>query len=594
MRFHLSDMKKRFIGFTVFLIVISTLLSACTGNNPPADTADESSSEEQTSEIKQSVVCFAGGENAYSIVRGETAEEEESYAAVRLRDAIKTETKATLKLNSDIVIEAMGLVPSQYEILVGKCDRDETREVMKDLKTRDYVIRIIGDKIVIAGGCANATSLAVDYFIAHFLTAEGTVSGDVLYSFTGTYPLRKLTLNGRDLSEYTLVYQKKSSADYKEAVDLFVSRVSQMYGIKLKTAHSGEEKSGGPEILFGDCGRGPAQGLSIEGRGYAMNVSGADVAFCAEKDYSKAAIQCFLEKYIPVSKRGEVDIVLPEGKSVFTDISSELREEGTDLRLMTFNVLGGDTLKTRAVGTAELIGDLYPDFAGLQECNSNGHTVIFTALAKEYGAVCTKVGNTETACHTPIMYLKNKYTVIESGAKLFDSRWTETSTMTFAWAVFEDGAQRKYAVINAHWAVILTSYDTETVFGKKMSDSEEGLQWREDNSREVLAKADELRAKYPGISLFFMGDMNAKPSAESVKMLNTGVYKNGYSLTDKRTEGYNSFHDEPGCALKTGDPIDNIFVTEDTVSVLKHKIINTKAALECSDHSPVILDVKLK
>ena len=161
-----------------------------------------------------------------------------------------------------------------------------------------------------------------------------------------------------------------------------------------------------------------------------------------------------------------------------------------------------------------------------------------------------------------------------------------------AWAVLEEiSTGKKIAVINGHWSLILSSYDTESVFGKKLTDADAKL-WREDNTREALAKLEELKSKYgEDLAAFMMGDMNSNASAKSVSMIYPTM-KNCIDLaTVSRTTGINSYHNDPGKYPTGTSAIDHIFVTDRTVKVLRHEIILTEDGVACSDHCPVFADV---
>ncbi|MBP5269836.1 MAG: hypothetical protein ILO42_02630, partial [Clostridia bacterium] len=169
------------------------------------------------------------------------------------------------------------------------------------------------------------------------------------------------------------------------------------------------------------------------------------------------------------------------------------------------------------------------------------------------------------------------------------------NTKSYAWVVLErksDG--KRFAFLNGHWALILGSYDTVGVLGKKMTNGVEGAAWREDNSRVVLEKTAELRAKYgESLTVFICGDMNASPSAKSVTMLETGGLKNAFTLAKVKQTGLASFHNDPGQRPGSGSPIDIFVVSSDTVSVLRHRIFDTDLGVYMSDHCPVYIDVKL-
>ena len=63
------------------------------------------------------------------------------------------------------------------EILVGTTNRKESAQVADGLKTNDYNIEVVGDKIVIIGGSDDATEKALSKFLVGLVQAQGSKSG---------------------------------------------------------------------------------------------------------------------------------------------------------------------------------------------------------------------------------------------------------------------------------------------------------------------------------------------------------------------------------------------------------------------------------
>ena len=63
------------------------------------------------------------------------------------------------------------------EILVGTTNRKESAQVADGLKTNDYNIDVVGDKIVIVGGSDDATEKALSKFLVGLVQAQGSKSG---------------------------------------------------------------------------------------------------------------------------------------------------------------------------------------------------------------------------------------------------------------------------------------------------------------------------------------------------------------------------------------------------------------------------------
>ncbi|MBQ8207148.1 MAG: hypothetical protein IJZ89_00235 [Clostridia bacterium] len=170
----------------------------------------------------------------YTIIRGESASDIEKQAMTDLRSAIKKNTGAELKVGTD-----WGGSGS-YEIIIGETGRNAGKMAMEVLGgDYDYMIKMDGNHIVIVGGTPEATLEAVSVFISNF------IQNGKVYAPTGSghsvlkdYPVEKLTINGKALSEYKFYYiknigsetAKKNSEFTEEARD----RLGEKTGVRLE------------------------------------------------------------------------------------------------------------------------------------------------------------------------------------------------------------------------------------------------------------------------------------------------------------------------------------------------------------------------
>lgn len=261
------------------------------------------------------------------------------------------------------------------------------------------------------------------------------------------------------------------------------------------------------------------------------------------------------------------------------------RIAGSDVRVMSSNILFDKTLPDRL----SLIADYYrasdADLIGMQEVNRVG-TALFDTLGDIYAPVALRHPE-DKHCYTPILYRRDRFDLIEGGSELYRSRGTDTKSM--AWAVVSDKQSgNKLAIINSHGSLILKSYNLEA------TNAVEGEQWRVDNVCQMLEKKEELRAKYgASLPVFVTGDFNAYASSESIQNMKKVLPDSADVATISSTAGINSFHRVPGQPCPEGTPIDFIFVTDDAVKVLVHSIPTDETALAISDHCPVCVDAEL-
>lgn len=574
------------------LLAVLILLSAfagCAGGTPEG--TGEITRPDGTSAAPESTVALKDPE--YVIIRKDEASDTVNEAALSLRNALNQKLGTSLKVKVDLIAEKAGYRVIPTEIIVGDTNRDETAAALAGLRRNDYIIKLDGTKLVIVGGCDEATAAAVTRFIdGGFIPEDGILRGNVICEYSAEYPVSEFKLNGTDISEYTIVFQKKGRSVYLKAAELLRDRIGELCGPVLKLVDSGEEPSA-HEIQFGDCGRGPSEGLSASGIEYALRAGGGSVAVaCGSSGIAESAVSALMAEWLPEGASGSIAVTIDEGVTQTMSAAFDQLTAGANLRVMTSNILASDTLVSRSSILRKVYTLYYPDVIGLQECNANGHTNVVSGMSELYASTATKIDGTSSGCYTPILYRRDRFKLVESGSKLFDQRWPKTNTKTMAWAVLEEiSTGKKIAVINGHWSLILSSYDTESVFGRKLTDADAKL-WREDNTREALAKLEELKSKYgEDIAAFMMGDMNSNASAKSVSMIYPTM-KNCIDLaTVSRTTGINSYHGDPGKYPTGTSAIDHIFVTDKTVKVFRHEIILTEDGVACSDHCPVFADV---
>ncbi len=146
----------------------------------------------------------------------------ELIAAVReLKAAILEKTGYSLEIKTDYVSWAD--VPNEYEILIGNTNRDESQQ-NKVVKVNDYAILTAGKKWVISGGSDDGTVLAITYFISNCMSVLFDVPKDYSYHYEGSYPVKSLTLCGKDISEYIMVY-----SDKEPALEKYAERLQQKF-----------------------------------------------------------------------------------------------------------------------------------------------------------------------------------------------------------------------------------------------------------------------------------------------------------------------------------------------------------------------------
>lgn len=108
----------------------------------------------------------------YAVIRPEKTTEEVMLAAVALRKQINSLlTDSTIPINDDWVKGGLitDEIANKKEILIGRTTRQESAQALEGVDTTSFVIKVIGNKIVINAEKTSILINAIDYFIANYL-----------------------------------------------------------------------------------------------------------------------------------------------------------------------------------------------------------------------------------------------------------------------------------------------------------------------------------------------------------------------------------------------------------------------------------------
>ena len=593
--FRISDVFR--IILPIVLVISMLLTSACSaGGSGSVDSsdgnADVSYAEESSAPEIPPFSLTHDGVTDYVIIRSDEADEKVLSAAATLQKVLTNRLKTQFSVKSDFVNGTPAFSESPYEIIVGECDRDDAREVRSSLKKDDYVILVRGTRLIIMGGSPSATASAVTYFTTNLVPeCEGLCQGD-LYRKTAKYPVEAITLNGVDISQYRLVYKSTEKTLATEAAAAINDRIAKLIGIYLPVVPSGKEQ-GEHEIYIGNCGTGISSGLSVSGTlGYAVASDGNNVAISAGGNLvTYMAAKTFSDRYFPENSEGKLDVSIPAGTEYATLGASHPLADGASIRIMSNNILADATLADRIPLLLETYLEYLPDVLCLQECNGVGHAQLVKRLGEIYINAVGNIGGTSETCYTPILFRKDLYSLAETGSLLYDQRWPLTNTKTLAWAVLREKATGKnFIIMNTHCAIITSSYDTVSVFGKVLDNNVEGAAWRADNARQIIETLEKLQSKYgKDVPVFLMGDMNAQVSSEAITKLKGAfsLCSEVATLSDMRNAG--SWHSVGSPSTASG-PIDHMFTVGKAV-IRTHALIKDARARNSSDHFQLYCDI---
>lgn len=261
----------------------------------------------------------------------------------------------------------------------------------------------------------------------------------------------------------------------------------------------------------------------------------------------------------------------------------------TDLNVMTFNIRydnpddGLNNWKFRKESAIKLIRFQEVDVLGAQEVLSSQLKEMTTQL-QEYAVIGVgREDGNEKGEYSPILYNKDKFTLLKSGYFWLSQTpekpskgWDAACERIATWAQLKDKVTaKKFFVLNTHFDHI-------------------GKVAREESVKLILNKTSELSE---GLTQIVMGDFNANPESSVVQ----GIVRptNSISLFDSKKMAslvYGpdwSFHDFGRIPFAERPLIDYIFISKN-IKVLKYGVLaETVNNYFLSDHTPVLVKVSL-
>lgn len=287
---------KRLLCLLLTILMLLPLFAACKKDGKPVDIVKDGQSDY--------VVIYSDDKNAAI----------EKAAATKLRNAIKDATGVRLEMDTDWSPD------DPMQILVGTTKREATQNALTLVRQKDFIITYSEGRVIVTGGSSAATMRAVDYFIANYINKEKakvTVYDGKDYIERFDYMLGDLSVSGKSLSEYTIVYpsgaENNDKITYYIAVNLY-DYILNNAGIALKLASDNTAPTAN-EILIGKTNRTESRAVAnttLADDEYLLFQSGSKIVMMGNSYMVGGAASALVNKYF-VSKGANVpvDITLP-------------------------------------------------------------------------------------------------------------------------------------------------------------------------------------------------------------------------------------------------------------------------------------------
>ncbi len=559
--------QRRWILWLVAILAVVTLC-ACAKEKPVETTLTTEIPETSVTETEPVADKITLEElREYVLIRPSDTGDDIVSAGIRLRKELIETLGTELTLKEDLFSETVqALKIRECEILLGNCDRDETRQFMEGLKYQDYGYAMIGKKIVICGGSDEATVKALNAFIADVV---GKQQGDVFYDgaadlmVRGTYNIDTLTVQGADISQYAIVYKNRNDSA-KSLATTVRDRIAEDTGILLNV-YSDKEKIGEKEILIGTTNRTDCKYTS-QALSEGTYLIGADERFiCARGadgigDYYAvyALIAALLE-----NSQAEHRVTLDAEK-----VESVPVDEG--LKAMSFNLWVGSITADRQRSVLETIMAYMPDTIGVQEASPTWMGYLKAQLGDIYANVGLGRDGGSNGEHSAIFYRKDRFELVETGTKWMSptpdvvSKFKESSlNRVFTYAILlEKKTNREIMIVNTH--LEHTSAEARNL--------------------QVAVLMDFLK-DYTQYPIVLTGDFNANPESEVYRMVTAQLADS--SKVAQKAERHYTFHNYG----KASTYIDYAFVSPQNVAVSHYRVITEEMnGMLPSDHYALLIE----
>lgn len=225
------------LSLSALLLLTSLPLTSCvTKEDPPVATESPN------------VVIIKDSASEFKIVRSDSVDSNspEKTASLNMRNILRDATGVELTRETDWYLKkdeaAKKAAEEAKEILIGHTNRSATAEAIKDLKFNEFIIKVMGHKIVICGASEAGTLQAVEYFGANYVTAGNTLElpKDLVYVGSVDFTLSSSTgttyeaMGDIILEAYADTYIKRNGSldgtefwDTAEILEAFVDAYEQ-------------------------------------------------------------------------------------------------------------------------------------------------------------------------------------------------------------------------------------------------------------------------------------------------------------------------------------------------------------------------------
>jgi len=483
--------------------------------------------------------------------------------------------------------------PTEFEILVGDTNREESKAFLAGLLWNDYGYAIVGNKIVIAGHTAEGTTAAIKQFLSHIKSGDHTTvffSNKDQYLYRYPYVSDTFLLNGVDVSRAKIVVNFEGSDE--QIAQILSDKSLELCGRRPEIVTDFEVEEGDALVIIG-ASRYVPDSMQAQWDA-AQETSDGQFAYYIGNTENIVWIHTeILEWYSALNRE-----IIPQIQSNATanlTLQTGLIKVPQIFSVMSFNVFVSQFNDARVNRVIDTILENTPSVFGVQEASVPWMNALKSKIGDVYTAVGEGRDGGNNGEHSAIFYRSDKFTLIESGTKWLSSSPNSVGSYyvvpgttyranfprIMTYAVLErnnDGA--RFIYVNTH----LDHNGDNSV--------EIAEQVRQGQIEVLLAQIGELRTKFGNLPTVVTGDFNVTPEATAYTTMIAGGFldTSHEAKTGEIKSTYNGMSDDYEGAI-----IDYIFVSPelkgavDTYTVCPAK----RDGQWVSDHNAIIATITL-
>ncbi len=251
--------KTKLLALLLALVTVLGLLASCGSTETPVITTEQLTEAITEAPAKDITIAEAGNVE-YVVVRVDNlgTDSPSVREAINLRNLLKEKYGTDVAISTDWYNDRIAPLPeSAKEIVIGQTNRVETANALAKIREKDFIITFENDRLIITGGCEEATARACAYFTENYVNkADGSlvIKDDIEYIDRYDYVYASVAINGVDIRKYSIVYPADAAMPVKFAAMNLADYILNYAGLTIPLVTDKEAETE-YEILVGETNR---------------------------------------------------------------------------------------------------------------------------------------------------------------------------------------------------------------------------------------------------------------------------------------------------------------------------------------------------